>query len=334
MKKTLSFEKDLTFQTMIGEVTTISFEEDLKFINKSNIEGNFYISGKYKMTEASTLLEDFAFSVPIEIALLENYDLETTKISVLNFSYEVIDDATLRSKIDILVEGREEVILEEEKLPITENLVREDLQIIEETTQASKEAVKDQETSKELSRKEPIKEATIVEETCTERECDGDLKKDTEMELPIKDNSSTKKETTIIQETNNTTINNQETTQIINNQTIEDSLPKQQEETKPITKPPTDLTESFPSNEPKRDDLEEKEAPAQQPSIKVNSLFSNLGDSSDTFTTYSVYIMREGDNLEKVMDKYKVKREQLEVYNDLSTVELNSKVIIPSSSDE
>jgi len=44
--------------------------------------------------------------------------------------------------------------------------------------------------------------------------------------------------------------------------------------------------------------------------------------------------MREGDNLEKVMDKYKVKREQLEVYNDLSTVELNSKVIIPSSSDE
>ena len=34
MKKTLSFEKDLTFQTMIGEVTTISFEEDLKFIDK------------------------------------------------------------------------------------------------------------------------------------------------------------------------------------------------------------------------------------------------------------------------------------------------------------
>ena len=98
MKKTLSFEKDLTFQTMIGEVTTISFEEDLKFIDKSDIAGNFYISGKYKMTEASTILEDFSYSIPIEIATIENYDLETTKITVQNFTYEIVDDDILRCK--------------------------------------------------------------------------------------------------------------------------------------------------------------------------------------------------------------------------------------------
>ena len=68
--------------------------------------------------------------------------------------------------------------------------------------------------------------------------------------------------------------------------------------------------------------------------IKVNSLFANLGDDNDTFTTYSVYIMREGDTVEKVMDQYQVKKEDLEMYNDLSTIQLNSKVIIPTSNDE
>ena len=66
----------------------------------------------------------------------------------------------------------------------------------------------------------------------------------------------------------------------------------------------------------------------------MNSLFANLGEENDTFTTYSIYIMREGDTLEKVMDKYKIKKEELEMYNDLSTIELNSKVVIPSNNNE
>ena len=72
----------------------------------------------------------------------------------------------------------------------------------------------------------------------------------------------------------------------------------------------------------------------ERPKLKVNSLFANLGEENDTFTTYSIYIMREGDTLEKVMDKYKIKKEELEMYNDLSTIELNSKVVIPSNNNE
>ena len=304
MKKTLSFEKDLTFQTMIGEITTISFEEDLKFIDQSNIEGNFYISGKYKMTEASTLLEDFSYSIPIEIAMLENYDLETTKISIANFTYEIIDDDTLRSKIDVLVEGREQVSLEEE------NVVIEELSSTE-TEHNDKE--------KEITETELVRATDQVEPNDIERECDGEMKTEEDKEIPIKENKPLKQEEQTIQ------------TQVIN-ENIEEQTLKQQ------------TIEAEIKQEIKRED-EEKETMTQEKktseqekqtttSIKVNSLFSNLGDSSDTFTTYSVYIMREGDNLEKVMDKYKVKREDIEIYNDLSTVELNSKVIIPTSSDE
>ena len=37
MKKNISFEKKLEFPTMIGEVTSISLDHNLTFINQSNI---------------------------------------------------------------------------------------------------------------------------------------------------------------------------------------------------------------------------------------------------------------------------------------------------------
>lgn len=305
MKKTLSFEKDLTFQTMIGEVTTISFEEDLKFIDQSNIAGNFYISGQYKMTEASTLLEDFSFNVPIEITLLENYDLETAKISILNFTYEIIDDDTLRSKVDVLVEGREEVIIEEKEEVIeelTEKEPEQEVSIVEEKEVQQENIIEEKIDSIEKITVPDSDDRVQKEEKKEERECDGEIKEEETKELPIK------KEQIENDQSESTTQEIEETKQVIEKKEV---IEQKVEET------------------PKRDD--EKETST---SIKVNSLFSNLSDTSDTFTTYSVYIMREGDNIEKVMDKYKVKKEELEVYNDLSTIELNSKVIIPTNNDE
>ena len=61
MKQIISFEKEIAFKTMIGEITSISLEHDLSFINDSEVEGNLIISGTYKMTEASTLEESFNY---------------------------------------------------------------------------------------------------------------------------------------------------------------------------------------------------------------------------------------------------------------------------------
>ena len=251
MKKTLSFEKDLSLKTKIGEVTTIDFEEDLKFTDKNSIDGNFYISGKYKMHEASTIEEDFSFSVPITISLLENYELESAKISIDNFTYEVIDDSILRAKITVLIEGREEVLLEEKE----------------------------------------------------ERECDSDEIPEDLKELPIKEEK----------------IEQEEKTEQEENQ-AENDIKEEREKYEKV--------EVEEKQETTTENIEKEEK-----IVKVNSLFSNLGDELDTFTTYSVYIMREGDTLEKVMDKYKVTKEDLETYNDLSSIELNSKVIIPTNNE-
>ena len=73
-------------------------------------------------------------------------------------------------------------------------------------------------------------------------------------------------------------------------------------------------------------------------SIEVNSKrgSSNFlnGESYLGFSTYSIYILREGDTLEKVMEKYNITKEKLQEYNDLGTITLNSKIIIPNSINE
>ena len=50
------------------------------------------------------------------------------------------------------------------------------------------------------------------------------------------------------------------------------------------------------------------------------------------YTTYRVYILREDDHLETVIQKYGVTREQLEEYNQLGDLKIGDKLIIPDES--
>ena len=112
MKKIISFEKELDFPSMIGEITSIALDHNLKFIYKSEVEGNFIVSGTYKMTEATTLEENFNYDIPVEIALTEKFDLSNVIISIDDFHYEIVNDDILKCKIDLLVDGVEEIELE------------------------------------------------------------------------------------------------------------------------------------------------------------------------------------------------------------------------------
>ena len=58
------------------------------------------------------------------------------------------------------------------------------------------------------------------------------------------------------------------------------------------------------------------------------SLFTNL-DSSDNYVNYRVYIVRENDNVDSIVSKYGVTKELLSEYNDLNSLKLGDKVIIP-----
>ncbi|MDD3452875.1 MAG: LysM peptidoglycan-binding domain-containing protein [Bacilli bacterium] len=61
-----------------------------------------------------------------------------------------------------------------------------------------------------------------------------------------------------------------------------------------------------------------------------NPIFNSLSDN-DTYKSYSVYIIRENDTIESIIEKYEVDLEQLELYNDLKEIKLGDKIIIPSN---
>ena len=62
----------------------------------------------------------------------------------------------------------------------------------------------------------------------------------------------------------------------------------------------------------------------------MDSIFSAFANTDETYSTYSVYILREDDNLEEVMNKYNTNREALSEYNDLDNLKVGAKLIIPT----
>ncbi len=72
----------------------------------------------------------------------------------------------------------------------------------------------------------------------------------------------------------------------------------------------------------------------QKSVTKINSLFDNLDSSTETYKTYKVCIMRAGDTIESVLQKYTITKEELEIYNNLSDIKIGDKLIIPYLNNE
>lgn len=63
----------------------------------------------------------------------------------------------------------------------------------------------------------------------------------------------------------------------------------------------------------------------------VKSLFDTFDESTETYATYKVCIVKEGDTTESILLKYNVTKELLEQYNDLSELKIGDKLIIPNA---
>lgn len=249
MKQIISFEKEIAFKTMIGEVTSISLEHTLSFQGPSTISGDIIVSGTYKMTEASTLEEDFQYAIPVDIMLTKELEEDNRSITIHNFTYDIRNEDTLHLYIDVLVKGREVIELEEDEKEVIEPVREEQPKIDEEqkedTTNDNKELLTDIE----------------VEES--QKVIDNIINTDKKEEPVIKNDT--------------------------------------QEEVKTTT------------------------------DTKVmNSIFSAFANTEETYTTYSVYLLRENDSIENIIENYGVTREELSYYNDLDNLNVGSKIIIPT----
>lgn len=68
-------------------------------------------------------------------------------------------------------------------------------------------------------------------------------------------------------------------------------------------------------------------------SSAISSLFDSIDSSGETYKSYKVYIVREGDDLEFIIEKYGTTKEIIEQYNDLKEIKIGDKIIIPSQDE-
>ena len=62
---------------------------------------------------------------------------------------------------------------------------------------------------------------------------------------------------------------------------------------------------------------------------KEFNIFDNI-DDNETYATYYVYILKEEDNIEKIMEKYTVTKEALNAYKNIEDLKTGDKIIIPT----
>lgn len=241
MKKKVSFQKKIEFPSMIGDVSAIALDSKIIFIDESNCSGDLILSGKYKLTEASRLEEDFLYKIPTEISLTEKIDLNTAKVEISDFSYEIENEDTMVCNIELTISGLELIELEDE------------------------------------------------------RECDGEVNEQLLEDLPMIEK---------VQEDVKSSLENEERKEVFED---ENSLEQKKEE-KLVT--------------------EEKEKTNENQSI-----FINISEDAETYGTFLVYIIRQNESINNIIEKYNTSIEELEKYNNLNDLSIGTKLIIPLLND-
>ncbi len=219
----IPFTKDINFKTNIAKILSVSLEHEYT-ANPMEVLGNFTISGEYKVHEVSINKESFEYVLPFSVNLTKEIDINSVDFDIVNFTYEVVNDDTLRVNIEYSINAIE---LPEEKEEVT---IDELLDEIDEDVRAEIEEEKEEE-------KEEIQEKEEVLET----------------------------------------------------------------ENRDIT-----------------DEAKE-------------TILNSINKDDNTYVTYHVHIMSETDTIESICLKYNVTESILKEYNDLTTIGVKDKVIIPEN---
>ena len=64
----------------------------------------------------------------------------------------------------------------------------------------------------------------------------------------------------------------------------------------------------------------------------ITNMFNNI-NKEDTYKSYYVYVIRENDTLDTILNKYKINKDDLEMYNELNDLKIGKKLIIPCSNE-
>lgn len=208
----IPFTKDVKFKSNIAEILSVSLEHDYT-ANETEVLGNFTISGEYKVHEVSVNKDHFEYVLPFSVNMTNKIDTNSVNFEVQDFTYEVIDNDTLRVNIEYSI------------------------------------------NADELKEEEPLFK---------------------QVEEPTLDN-------------------------------LLDEIDREVEE------------------EPKEEINEERDISDEA----KDTILNNINDNDDVYVTYHIHEMKETDTVESICLKYNTSDAILGEYNDLSTLTLGDKIIIP-----
>lgn len=122
---------------------------------------------------------------------------------------------------------------------------------------------------------------------------------------------------------------------IVEENSVEEENMEEREEVQIKSTPVQELKNDLERESDDKMEIEEKERCIEDEDISsVNSIFGNFSEQKESYKTYKVYIVREGDSIDTILQKYSVSREILEKYNNLNEINLGDKIIIPSTINE
>ena len=135
-------DKEFLFKSSIYEITSISIEDNHD-INGSKIEGEFIISGDYRLHEISINKEDFCFKLPYTHELPSNINLDTVELEITDFNYEFNNDDELKVHVEYILTAEEGIKLFESEAELNKFLDDNDAEIIDlkENTRAQNEVL-------------------------------------------------------------------------------------------------------------------------------------------------------------------------------------------------
>ena len=165
MSEAFVVERDFLFKDSIFEITSISVEHD-EDINVSNLEGDFIISGDYRLHEISINKEDFSFKLPFIHEIRSNVNLDTVNLEITDFTYELNNNDELRVHIEYIVSGEQSLIEFADEKDLNEFLNKTDAEVVDLTEdeprfkEVSKEEILNipAEDSKKEEKEEPKEE--------------------------------------------------------------------------------------------------------------------------------------------------------------------------------
>lgn len=168
----IPFESELKFKTPICEITKMSLEHEYT-LNGNLVLGNFMITGEYRPHEVSVNTETFDFTLPFQVDIVDNVDLDTIDFDIVDFTYDILNKESLKVYIEYRVSGEvlerneiEELFEDAEEVDFEEELskIDEELENIDEEVLDREETIIEEEKEIPVEMEEDAKVESVKEE--------------------------------------------------------------------------------------------------------------------------------------------------------------------------